>query len=269
MSDDTPLWLFADQLGPAVHGGEHAHREVLLVEATSALRKRRYHRQKLHLVLSALRHAERRSRRPRDPPSRRAPTPRHSNASSVPSWSTNPRRTPPRSSSHRLHQQGLVADVLPDARRSRCPATTFTSGRVTARRFRMEDFYRDQRRRFDVLMDGSDPVGNRWNYDEDNREPPPKKQSHAGAAHALPAPRGRHRRAGPPRPRPDGPRHRRRRRPAPVRRHPRRGQACADPLRRAPAARLRPLRGRHHGRRLGDVALAAVGPAQPRRAASA
>src|SRR6478752_4384981 len=59
MSDDTPLWLFADQLGPAVHGGEHTHREVLLVEATSALRKRPYHRQKLHLVLSALRHAER------------------------------------------------------------------------------------------------------------------------------------------------------------------------------------------------------------------
>ena len=57
--DDTPLWLFADQLGPAVYGGEHAHREVLLVEATAALRKRRYHRQKLHLVVSGLRHAER------------------------------------------------------------------------------------------------------------------------------------------------------------------------------------------------------------------
>ena len=56
--DDTPLWLFADQLGPAVHGGEHAHREVLLIEADHALRKRRYHRQKLHLVLSALRHAD-------------------------------------------------------------------------------------------------------------------------------------------------------------------------------------------------------------------
>lgn len=41
----------------------------------------------------------------------------------------------------------------------------------------MEDFYRDQRRRFHVLMNGTDPVGNRWNYDEDNREPPPKKQS--------------------------------------------------------------------------------------------
>src|SRR5690349_25004641 len=57
--DDTPLWLFADQLGPATYGGEHAHRDVLLVEATSALRRRTYHRQKLHLVLSALRHAQR------------------------------------------------------------------------------------------------------------------------------------------------------------------------------------------------------------------
>jgi deoxyribodipyrimidine photolyase-related protein len=57
--DDTPLWLFADQLGPAMHGGEHAHREVLLIESTAALRKRRYHRQKLHLVLSAIRHADR------------------------------------------------------------------------------------------------------------------------------------------------------------------------------------------------------------------
>lgn len=56
--NDTPLWLFADQLGRAVCGGERTHRDVLLVEATSALAKRRYHRQKLHLALSALRHAE-------------------------------------------------------------------------------------------------------------------------------------------------------------------------------------------------------------------
>ena len=56
---DTPLWLFADQLGPRLYGGEHAHRPILLIEAASALRRRRFHRQKLHLVASALRHAER------------------------------------------------------------------------------------------------------------------------------------------------------------------------------------------------------------------
>ena len=26
-------------------------------------------------------------------------------------------------------------------------------------------------------MDGDKPVGGRWNYDEDNREPPPKNQA--------------------------------------------------------------------------------------------
>ena len=57
-ADDTPLWLFADQLGPHFHGGENAHRQVLLIESKAALRRRRYHRQKLHLVMSALRHAE-------------------------------------------------------------------------------------------------------------------------------------------------------------------------------------------------------------------
>ena len=38
----------------------------------------------------------------------------------------------------------------------------------------MEDFYREQRRRFGVLMDGAEPVGGRWNYDTENRESPPK-----------------------------------------------------------------------------------------------
>ena len=37
----------------------------------------------------------------------------------------------------------------------------------------MEDFYRWQRRRLGVLMDGSEPVSGRWNFDAENREPPP------------------------------------------------------------------------------------------------
>jgi deoxyribodipyrimidine photolyase-related protein len=35
---------------------------------------------------------------------------------------------------------------------------------------RMEFFYREQRKRFAVLMDGAEPVGGQWNFDEDNRE---------------------------------------------------------------------------------------------------
>ena len=52
-----PLWLFADQLGPHVHGTDaHREREVVLVESSRVLRRKRFHRQKLHLVLSGMRH---------------------------------------------------------------------------------------------------------------------------------------------------------------------------------------------------------------------
>jgi deoxyribodipyrimidine photolyase-like uncharacterized protein len=42
------------------------------------------------------------------------------------------------------------------------------------RRLLLEDFYREQRRRHGVLMDDSEPVTGRLNYDVDNREGPPR-----------------------------------------------------------------------------------------------
>lgn len=39
---------------------------------------------------------------------------------------------------------------------------------------RMEDFYRWQRRRTGILMDGAQPVGGQWNFDADNRKPLPR-----------------------------------------------------------------------------------------------
>jgi len=38
----------------------------------------------------------------------------------------------------------------------------------------MENFYRAQRVRLNILMEGGAPVGGKWNYDADNRLPPPK-----------------------------------------------------------------------------------------------
>jgi deoxyribodipyrimidine photolyase-related protein len=172
--DDTPLWLFADQLGPAVYGGEHAHREVLLVEATAALRKRRYHRQKLHLVLSALRHAE----AGLGDRATLLKTATYADALAQfdrPVLVHEPTSHAAERFVHLLRKQGLVADVLPTPTFA-LPRKDFQQWAGNRTRFRMEDFYRDQRRRFDVLMDGQQPLGNRWNYDDENREPPPKKQ---------------------------------------------------------------------------------------------
>ena len=37
---------------------------------------------------------------------------------------------------------------------------------------RMEFFYRELRRQYQILMDGDQPVGGQWNYDSENRQPP-------------------------------------------------------------------------------------------------
>src|SRR4051794_25892022 len=88
----------------------------------------------------------------------------------------------------RLRKDGLVAAVLPPTTFAR-PRGEFEAWAAggTKRRgaaapkaehdpsFTMENFYRNQRRRFDVLMEGDRPVGGKWNLDHDNREPPPKK----------------------------------------------------------------------------------------------
>ncbi|MGB1001700.1 MAG: cryptochrome/photolyase family protein, partial [Prochlorococcaceae cyanobacterium] len=53
-------------------------------------------------------------------------------------------------------------------------AEEFSRWAGSKKQLRMEFFYREGRRRFDVLMDGDQPQGGQWNFDQDNRKPPPK-----------------------------------------------------------------------------------------------
>ncbi len=172
---DTPLWLFADQLGPHFHSHEHAHRPVLLIEAESALRRRRTHRQRLHLLLSALRHTAA-GLGDRATLLRAATYTEALHRYGTPVLVHEPTSHAAEEFVHRLRAEGLVADVLPT------PAFVLSRNEFgqwagDRKRFRMEDFYREQRRRFGVLMDGTEPVGGRWNLDTENREPPPKGRS--------------------------------------------------------------------------------------------
>jgi deoxyribodipyrimidine photolyase-related protein len=47
--------------------------------------------------------------------------------------------------------------------------TTWADGR---RQLRMDFFYREMRRDHNILMDGGEPIGGKWNFDSDNRESP-------------------------------------------------------------------------------------------------
>ncbi|MGH3094610.1 MAG: cryptochrome/photolyase family protein [Streptosporangiales bacterium] len=171
MASEAALWLFGDQLGPHFHRAPTVRRlPVLLIESRRALGRRPTHRQKLHLVVSGMRHLAHelgdratllcadtyregllRYGRPvvvYEPGSRAA-------AGLV----------------ERLRD--VVQEILPTPGflLSRTEFNTWAAGRE---RFRMEDFYGGQREAFDVLLRDGEPVGGRLSYDTENRESPPK-----------------------------------------------------------------------------------------------
>ena len=61
------------------------------------------------------------------------------------------------------------------------PRSLFVSWANEQKSFVMESFYRKQRVRLGILMDGKEPTGGAWNFDKENRLPPPKK--YEGAAY--------------------------------------------------------------------------------------
>jgi deoxyribodipyrimidine photolyase-related protein len=54
------------------------------------------------------------------------------------------------------------------------PRDLFVSWAGSQKSFLMENFYRKQRVRLNILMEGDQPAGGAWNFDKDNRLPPPK-----------------------------------------------------------------------------------------------
>lgn len=64
---------------------------------------------------------------------------------------------------------GKPLRILPDRHFFATPEE-FDDWAEGRKELRMEYFYRQMRRREGILMDGSDPVGGRWNFDAENRE---------------------------------------------------------------------------------------------------
>lgn len=54
------------------------------------------------------------------------------------------------------------------------PRALFASWASSQKSYLMENFYRKQRTRLDILMEHGAPIGGQWNYDKENRLPPPK-----------------------------------------------------------------------------------------------
>ena len=69
---------------------------------------------------------------------------------------------------------GIPVEVLLDDRFI-CPLPDFFTWAASRRELIMESFYRQQRKRTGLLMEpNGEPTGGQWNFDKDNRAPPPK-----------------------------------------------------------------------------------------------
>ncbi|WP_326571041.1 cryptochrome/photolyase family protein [Actinacidiphila glaucinigra] len=168
-------WLFGDQLGP--HFLDPGV-PVVMIEARSAFARRRSHRAKAHLVLSAMRHrAAELGDRVRYV---RAGTYREGLREAAGGAQVTACRPSSRAALRLVESMDRV-EVLPDRGFlvSREEFTGWLEDRGGAR-LRLEDFYRWVRRSHDLLMDGGEPAGGRWNLDHDNREPPPRDRDDLG-----------------------------------------------------------------------------------------
>ncbi|MES9538894.1 cryptochrome/photolyase family protein [Actinomadura sp. NPDC000600] len=171
-SDTGFHWLFGDQLGPRFLRPDA---EIVMIESRSVFRRRRFHRAKAHLVLSAMRHrAAELGDRVRYV---KAETYRDGLAQAVGDAPVTVHH--PTSHAALRFVQGLrQAEVLP-------PRGFLVQPEEFARwaessgggQLRMESFYRHVRQDHDLLMDGDQPAGGQWNLDKDNREPPPKGEA--------------------------------------------------------------------------------------------
>jgi deoxyribodipyrimidine photolyase-related protein len=155
-------WLFGDQLGPHFSDGQ----QVYLVENRAAFGRYPIHRQKAHLLLSALRH------RATDP--KTVLIQANSYAEAHTQMPSGIEVVDPTSFAARdLVRQFADITVLP-SRGFLTPQSEFSDWAEGRKRLVMEDWYRHVRVSHDILMVNGEPVGDRWNFDAENREPPPK-----------------------------------------------------------------------------------------------
>ncbi len=167
----TRRWLFGDQLGP--HFLDGPDQPVLLIESRNVFVRKQFHRAKAHLVLSAMRH------RAAELGERchyvRAGTYREGLARATADAGPLGVVHPTSWAALRFVEALDGVDLLP-ARGFATSMDDFAAwvdGRGR-RRLLLEDYYRTARARLQVLMDGGEPAGGQWNYDHDNRQPPPR-----------------------------------------------------------------------------------------------
>ena len=172
------VWVFGDQLNvniESLRGRSAEDCRVLFVESEHKILSKPWHTQRQHLIISAMSHfAAELVEAGYEVDYRRASSyeeglRRHCEDFSVGEVVA----MAPASWGGRKLLERLGVATVPN-NQFLCGEDDFAAWSQTRKNMRMEDFYRWQRKRLDVLMDGTQPEGGRWNFDAENRKPPPK-----------------------------------------------------------------------------------------------
>ena len=181
------IWILGDQLwlGQSAlesREADKAETPVIMIEAIAHVKERRYHRQKLVLVWSSMRH--------------------FAKALTADGWQV----TYETADSFETPLTDWIAQNKIDELRVMEPADRpfkdllnnlkldcsivqtpnnhflwsteeFEQWAAARKSLLMESFYREGRKRFNVLMNGKKPAGEKWNFDKENRKPPKGKIS--------------------------------------------------------------------------------------------
>ncbi|WP_458187631.1 cryptochrome/photolyase family protein [Haladaptatus sp. NG-WS-4] len=175
------VWVLGDQLTTRVGPlAERPDERVLLVEAHEFARRMPYHPQKLTLVFSAMRHFRDELREAgREVVYRKSETFADALSAHFAQFPDDELRLMTPASHGGGERLAALVSVaggrleLEDDDLFVVSPTAFDEWAGESERFRHEQFYRWVRTQTGYLMDGEEPIGGEWNYDEQNRETPP------------------------------------------------------------------------------------------------
>jgi deoxyribodipyrimidine photolyase-related protein len=174
----TTIWVLGDQLSrssTAFDGADPNTHRVLVVESAAKFASKAWHLQRAHFHLATMRRFVAECREAGfEVDHRRAASLRAGHAAHVAEHTPDDVIAMEPTSRPGLAMLDDLGVTVVRSNQFLCHRDEFATWAAGRRTFKMEDFYRWQRRRLGLLMDGDEPVGGRWNYDADNRQPPPK-----------------------------------------------------------------------------------------------
>lgn len=173
------FWIFGNQLSHELELFNHIEDDdvIVMIEATSRAMWRTYHKQKLVLVFSAMRHFADELR------DKGFTVDYHEADSFQDAWDDHFKRYDPAEIHYTAVTDAAMEKKLKQfgkkhtlVEHTDVPLFYLTKEEaidtIGSEPWRMDRFYRQMRKRFDVLLEDGKPRGGKWSFDADNRKPP-------------------------------------------------------------------------------------------------